>query len=240
MPLTQQTIPLSCCMQALSSPLGAAILAKLDSRRVELVMGAALLLIILGEQASKLVGRCRQSSQRQQQQQQQQQQTVHGTSSAFGTPGSSGSSPSADSQEAAAAATEGLREAAADCTVDLPDEPDLTSSSSRAAAKQSDRSESVWDAAATQHPRDQGSYESLEVEQQQSLLGGSNNNSSSSSSSDSRHSPGRPSTVAISSSSSCQDGQSGRAVTSWRAVLAIGSVCGSLSGIMEGLTGGWD
>lgn len=47
-------------MQALSSPVGAAILAKLDSKRVELVMGAALLVIILAEQAAKVLRNCRQ------------------------------------------------------------------------------------------------------------------------------------------------------------------------------------
>jgi len=50
--------------QALSSPLGAAILAKLDSKRVELVMAAVLLLIIVAEQLSKLVARLSKQKQR--------------------------------------------------------------------------------------------------------------------------------------------------------------------------------
>lgn len=233
---------LHACVQALSSPLGAAILAKLDSKQVELVMGAALLLIILGEQASKLGARCRRDSHRQQQQQ----QTGHGASSAVvsarssGSSGSSGSSshcaspcmlmPLPDSPDAAAAATHGSEAAAAakaaDCTVSLPDGPYLPSSS-RAASKQSSRLAFDWDyaptAAAAQHPRDQGSYESLEVEQQQLLLGGSDNSSSSDSRNSLAAGPGRPSNSGVSSSSSGggRGWQSRRGVLCWRSGLSV-------------------
>lgn len=272
-----------CAMQALSSPVGAAILAKLDSKRVELVMGSALLVIIVAEQASKLFTKHRKQRsnslqarhQHQRPQETQDSSTAPGGHAAADVMGSSYSSsyssiysgspfecslsprrasphrPFLDSQESAAAA-------AADCTVCLPDG---SSTPSRVRDKQRSGPDRVGDDQDLQHsavvtfgdvagpwPDDQD--RPLPDREQQPLLpdhssgahdigctaaaGASNNINSSSSGSqpdsgDSSH-PGD--TVAVGRHRRCW-----QAVRPWRVVLGIGSIVGTLSGVMEGLTG---
>jgi hypothetical protein len=210
--------------KALSSPLGAAILAKLDAKRVELVMASALLAIILVEQVSALLQHCRQRRQQRGQ--------VEAAAAVKQPPPDCG-----DATAAAAAAGQ------ADCTVCLFEgdggafagvlckasgQRDGSSSSS------SSSSSKAWVAndTAAAAPDQEGS-------EREPLLaayhhhGSSTDDAASSSGSDAAAAEEPAGQVQASTSSSSR--WSG--ARAWLRVLGIGAVAGTLSGIMEGLTG---
>lgn len=152
--------------------------------------------------------------------------------------------PLLDSEDAAAAAAD-----AADCTMFLPEGGNASSSSSSLAKHSGNRRDSAKDlyaeavvtfADVPAPCQDQGPKQALEDAEHQPLLSGTGSGSAS----------GRPAAVEGSSGSgsgSLSDNNTNsnrqhsrwcEAAKAWCIVLGIGSIAGTLSGIMEGLTGG--
>lgn len=253
-------IPRPSTPQTLSSPLGAAILAKLDARRVELAMAAALLTIIVAEQAARLARRLRPKhdpgtagssaatagSQQQQQQLRPQQYIALGSGSncAAGSStsicfqvetGTARSDSGADvvlrQQNAASASLP-------DCTVCLLDS-DASFAGVQCKDTQHGRSSGSCHAAGDRPKAWQPSCKALDAcdadaDQQHSdvrapLLPAGNN--------DGTMQDSRAEVVTSQQPPASSRASTWQVARAWLKVMGIGSIAGTLSGIMEGLTG---